>query len=47
MKRLDNSVANYLAKKSKSGEELQVWIESISDDIAPLVTHDSTRYFSY
>ena len=40
VKRLGNTVAHYLARKVKSGNELQVWIESTPDDIAPLVYHD-------
>ncbi|KAK9994722.1 hypothetical protein SO802_024425 [Lithocarpus litseifolius] len=39
--RIGNTVAHCLAKKSVSGNELQVWIESSPDDIAPLVTRDS------
>ena len=34
-KRLGNSVAHFLAKCAKLGNELQVWFESILDDIAP------------
>ncbi|XP_075650159.1 uncharacterized protein LOC142620719 [Castanea sativa] len=41
VKRIGNSVAHFLAKKSVSSNELQVWIESSPDDIAPLVTRDS------
>ena len=41
VKRLGNTVAHYLARKARSGNELQVWIESIPDDIAPLVYRDS------
>ena len=41
VKRLVNSVAYYLAKKAKSSDELQVWIESIPDDIALLISGDS------
>ena len=41
VKRLGNSVAHFLARHSKLGNKLQVWIESIPDDIAPLVTRDS------
>ena len=33
---LGNSVAHFLAKQAKLGNELQVWFESILDDIAPL-----------
>lgn len=41
VKRLCNSVAHFLARRSKFGNEFQVWIESIPDDIAPLVTCNS------
>ena len=41
VKRIGNIVAHFLAKKSVSGNELHVWIESSLDDIAPLVTRDS------
>ena len=41
VKRFGNSVAHFLARKSKFGNELQVWIESILDNIAPLVPCDS------
>lgn len=41
VKRISNMVARFLAKKSYSGSEIQVWIESTLDDIAPLVTQDS------
>ena len=40
VKRLDNLVAHFLTKKSKSSNKLLVWIESIPDDIAPLVSRD-------
>ena len=33
---LGNSVAHFLAKSAKLGNELPVWFESILDDIAPL-----------
>ena len=33
---LGNSVAHFLAKCAKLDNELQVWFESIPDDIAPL-----------
>ena len=36
VKHLGNSVAHFLAKRAKLGNELQVWFESIPDDIAPL-----------
>ena len=40
VKRLGNLVDHYLARLSKSGNELQVWIESVPDEIAPLVSND-------
>ena len=36
VKCLGNSVAHFLAKRAKLGNELQVWFESINVDIAPL-----------
>ena len=36
VKRLSNLVVHCLARKSKSGKGLQVWIESVLEDIAPL-----------
>ena len=48
LKRLGNTVAHYLARKAKFGNELQVWIESTLDDIAPLVYRDSLwSFFSF
>ena len=41
VKRIGNVVAHYLARSSKSGNELQVWFNSIPEDIAPLVARDS------
>lgn len=41
VKCLGNFVAHFLARCSKSGKELQVWIESIPNDIAPLKTRDA------
>ena len=41
VKRIGSSVAHFLARCSKSSNELQVWIESISNDLAPLVTRNS------
>ena len=39
--RVGNSIAHFLAKRAKSGNELQVWLEAIPDDIAPLITRES------
>ena len=41
VKRLGNSVAHFLARKSISGSVFQVWMESGPDDIAPFVVHDA------
>ena len=41
VKRAGNSVAHFLARQCKSGDELQVWSESILEDIAPLVARDA------
>ena len=35
-----NKVADALVKKAKTGPELQVWIEELPDDIAPLALFD-------
>ena len=40
VKCLGNSIAHFLASSVKSGNEFQVWIEFIQDDIAPLVLGD-------
>ena len=40
VKRVGNSIAYFLAKNSKSSNELQVWMESILEDIALLVIMD-------
>ena len=32
---------HFLARNALYGSELQLWIESCPDDIAPLVTHDA------
>lgn len=40
VKHLGNSIAHFLGRRPKSSNELQVWIESIPDDISPLVTRD-------
>ena len=41
VKRIGNLIAHCLARNSKSGSELQVWYNTILEDIAPLVTRDS------
>ena len=41
VRRLGNSVVHFLARRSKSSNELQVWIESIPDDLVPLVSRDA------
>ena len=41
IKRIVNVVAHYLARISKSGNELQVWSNSILEDLTPLVARDS------
>ena len=41
VKRLGNSVAHFLPRKSIFGSELQVWMESVLDDIAPFFVHDA------
>ncbi|KAK9996627.1 hypothetical protein SO802_021313 [Lithocarpus litseifolius] len=40
VKRSGNQVAHHLARRSKSGCELQVWFDTTPKDIAPLVVHD-------
>ena len=40
VKRSGNQVAHHLARRSKSGCELQFWFDTILGDIAPLVVHD-------
>ena len=40
VKRSGNQVAHHLARRSKSDYELQVWFDTIPEDIAPLVVHD-------
>ena len=40
VKRIDNLVAHFLARKSKFDSELQVWYNIIPDDMASLVTCD-------
>ena len=39
--RLGNSVGHLLTRHSKKGNELQVWMESMLDDITLFVTRDS------
>ena len=41
VRRIGNSVAHFLARRSKSSNGLRVWIESIPDDLAPLVARDA------
>ena len=41
VKRAGNSVAHFFARQCKSGDELQVWFDSIPEDIAPLVARDA------
>ena len=41
IKHVGNSIAHFLTRRAKSGNELQVWLEAILKDIAPLVTRDS------
>ena len=41
VKRLGNSVAHFLARKSISGSKLHVWMEFVPDDIAPFVVCDA------
>ena len=41
VKRAGNSVAHFLARQCKSGDELQVWFDSIPEDIASLVARDA------
>ncbi|XP_050242145.1 uncharacterized protein LOC126691112 [Quercus robur] len=41
IKRVGDSVAHFLARRAKFGNELQVWLEAILEDIAPLVSRDS------
>ena len=41
VKCVSNSVAHFLARQAKSGHELQVWLDSLPDDLAPLVVRDS------
>ena len=41
IKRVGNLVAHFLARLAKSSNELQVWLEAIPEDMAPLVSRDS------
>ena len=41
VKQLGNSVAHFLARKSISSSELQVWMESVPNDVAPFVVRDA------
>ena len=41
VKRLGNTVAHLLARSSKFGNELQVWMEFVPEDIAPFVSSDA------
>ena len=40
VKRVSNFVAHFLARRSKSSHEVQVWLDSLPDDLAPLVVRD-------
>ena len=40
VKRVSNSVAHFLARRSKSGNELQIWLDFLLDDLAPLALRD-------
>ena len=37
IKHVGNSVTHFIARNSKFGHELQVWMESVLEDIDPLV----------
>ena len=41
VKRSSNQIAHHLARRSKSGCELQVWFDTTPEDIAPLVVYDA------
>lgn len=45
VKRLVNSVAHFLVRRAKSSSEFRVWIESILDDITPLVAQEICNFF--
>ena len=40
VKRVSNSVAHFLTRRSTSGNKLQVWLDSLPDDLAPLALRD-------
>ena len=40
VKRVSNSVAHFFARQSKLGNELQEWLDSLPDDLAPLALRD-------
>ena len=40
VKHVSNTVAHFLARRSKSGNELQVWLDSLPDVVAPLAVRD-------
>ena len=40
MSNSDNIVVHFLAKEVVFGSELQVWVESFPENIAPLITCD-------
>ena len=40
VKRVSNSIAHFFARQSKLGNELQVWLDSLPDDLAPLALRD-------
>ena len=40
VKRVSNSVAHFFARRSKLGNELQVWLDSLPDDLAPFALRD-------
>ncbi|XP_030924892.1 uncharacterized protein LOC115951908 [Quercus lobata] len=46
IKRIGNSVAHFLARRAKSGNELQVWLKAIFEDIT-LVSRDSLQFLSF
>ena len=46
IKRSGNSVAHFLTRHAKFIDEMQVWIESILDDITPFVFRDSTQFYT-